>query len=305
MSRDSFGDVTGEYRALLEGAGVVEGLHALVRVTGPDAATFLDSLLSQDLSNLAAGEVVRSLLLAPQGKLRALLWVERVQDEFRLVADAGAAAEVAGDLNRFKLRVEATIGAPESVLDLVGPDSPAVLEGLGTAREDLVAMPAPLGDLPRWFVHGPLVDDVVAAGATRVGFLAAAAVRVEAGEPSMGVDVDEGTIPQEAGVVEETVSFTKGCYLGQELVARIDSRGRVNRHLRGVVMTENALPPAGAEIVAGERAVGSVTSVTESLRVGAPIGLGLVRREIEPGTRVLVRWDGGEAGAEIRALPLV
>jgi folate-binding protein YgfZ len=206
---------------------------------------------------------------------------------------------VVEDLTRFKLRVQLEIGEPEPVLDLVGPESESVVAGEGWR-----ALPAPLGTLPRFFVVGAEPEDL--AGAARpVGGLAYAAVRVEMGEPAMGRDVDESTIPQEAVDVAETVSFTKGCYLGQELVARIDSRGHVNRHLRGLVLTENALPPEGAGVFADGTAVGSITSVSESLKVGAPIGLGLIRREVEPGSPVEIRWEGGQAPAEVRALPLL
>jgi folate-binding protein YgfZ len=301
VSEDSYGDVTGEYQALHDGAGVVEGRHELIRVAGADAGTFLDSLLSQDLAGMQDGAVVRSLLLEPRGKLRALLWVSRVDDEFLLICDTGASGAVGGDLTRFKLRVDVSIGEPEPVTDLIGPAAGNILTGL-EAHE---AVSAPLGSLDRWFVIAPPVTGLTGAGAARCGQLAYTAARVEQGEPVIGVDVDDSTIPQEAGVVPEAVSFTKGCYLGQELVARIDSRGHVNRHLRGLVLTENALPPAGAEVVADDKVVGTITSVSESLLLGAPIGLGLIRREVNPGDRVQVRWPGGSAGAEVRQLPLI
>jgi folate-binding protein YgfZ len=301
MTVDSYGDVTGEYQALHRSAGVVSGQHVLVRVTGPDAETFLDSLLSQDLGGLADGMVVRSLLLGARGKLRALLWVARFGEEFLLVCDGSAGPSVVEDLTRFKLRVQLEIGEPEPVLDLVGPESESVAAGIGEGGR---ALPAPLGALPRFFVVGAEPGDL-AASARPVGGLAYAAARVEMGEPAMGRDVDESTIPQEAVDVAETVSFTKGCYLGQELVARIDSRGHVNRHLRGLVLAENALPPDGAEVFADGTAVGSITSVSESLKVGAPIGLCLIRREVEPGSPVEIRWEGGTAAAEVRALPLL
>ena len=303
MTPDAFGDVTGEYRAMHEAAAVVGGCHVLIGVAGSDAESFLDSLLSQDLTGLAEGTVVRSLLLAPRGKLRALLWVGRAGDEFRLVCDVAAGGAVVEDLTRFKLRVDVTIGEPRPIVDVIGPDAEQVLKAMDL--DDGAAMRSPLGRLDRWFVEGAGVDDLAAAGARRTGRLAYTAVRVEAGEPAMGEDVDESTIPQEAGVVAEAVSFTKGCYLGQELVARIDSRGHVNRHLRGVVLAENALPPAGADLVVDDEAVGAITSVSESLQVGAPIALSLVRREVEPGTAVEVRWAGGSARAEVRELPLL
>ena len=304
MTVESYGDVTGEYQAIRNAAGVIDAQHQVVRVAGPDAESFLDSLLSKHLIELEDEKVVRSLLLGPRGKLRALLWVVRFGEEFLLVADAEAAASVVADLARFKLRVDLEIFQPEPVLDLVGPAATDILATaeLGAASR---ALPAPLGDLSRFFVVGSGIDELVNAGARPAGRLAYTAVRVEMGEPTMGEDVDESTIPQEAGVVAESVSFTKGCYLGQELVARIDSRGHVNRHLRGVVLAENALPPTGAEVVAGDMVVGAITSVSESLLVGAPIGLGLIRREVDPGTEVEIRWPGGSAKAEIRTLPLV
>ncbi|NNC91164.1 MAG: hypothetical protein HKN80_01595 [Acidimicrobiia bacterium] len=302
MTVDSYGDVTAEYQVVHRGTGVIDGEHQVVRVAGPDAESFLDSLLSQDLVGLDGGTVVRSLLLGPRGKLRALLWVARFGEEFLLVADSAAAANVVDDLTRFKLRVDVEIAPPEPVLDLIGPTSVDVGAGLG---EPARALPAPLGGLSRFFVTGATRSHLVDAGARPVGRLAYTAARVEMGEPAMGADVDESTIPQEAGVVAESVSFTKGCYLGQELVARIDSRGHVNRHLRGVVLAENALPPERAEVVDGDAVVGSITSVSESLQVGAPIGLGLIRREVEPGSPVEIRWPGGSAAAEIRALPLI
>ena len=299
MTPDTYGDVTAEYQAMRSSAAVVEHQHGLVRVFGPDAESFLDSLLSQHLVGLADGTVVRSLLLGPRGKLRALLWVVRSGEEFLLVADREAADAVVEDLTRFKLRVDLTIGPVEPVVDLLGPDAPALVAGRS-------AIAAPLGTVERFFVLDAPAEDLSQAGARPAGELAYSAVRVEMGEPVMGRDVDESTIPQEVGpVVDEAVSFTKGCYLGQELVARIDSRGHVNRHLRGVVLTENTLPPAGAEVVAAGNPVGSITSVSESLLVGAPVGLGLIRREVEPGSPVEIRWEGGLATAEVRRLPLL
>lgn len=312
MTVDSYGDVTAEYLALRGGAGLISGAYEAVRVGGLDASTFLDSLLSQDLAGLSPGAVARSLLLAPRGKLRAQLWVGRAEDEYLLVTDGGSGQNVVADLTRFRLRVDVTIGEVEPVMGLVGPSAAQVLADAGlragpneASLERGPVLHSPLGTVDRFFVIGESPAHLVDAGATPVGSLAATAVRVEAGEPRMGRDVDEGTIPQEAGFAGEAISFTKGCFLGQELVARIDSRGHVNRHLRGIVVTENRLPPEGAAVFAGDDEVGTITSIAESLEVGAPIGLGLVRREVEPLSDVVIRWEGGDAGAQIRTLPLI
>src|ERR687890_519438 len=121
-------------------------------------------------------------------------------------------------------------------------------------------------------------------------------VRVERGRPRYGVDIDDSTIPQEAGINERAVSFTKGCYVGQETVARLFYRGKPNRHLRGLRLTEPA--ERGADILLGEKAVGRLGSTCVSPRLG-PIALALVRREAEPGATVTV----GGAPAEVVGLP--
>jgi folate-binding protein YgfZ len=311
-SRHGFGDVTAEYLALREGCGLVSGARELLWVRGPDAVTFLDGQLSQDIAGMPDGTVARSFLLEPRGRPVALLWVLRGEQRVGLVADAGRGGPVSQGLERFRFRVRAEIDHEAMpLLDLWGPGSRDVLAAAAlptpegwSGGEGIVVAAIPAG-VSRYTVGGVSAPDLAAAGAVRVGTLATTAVRIEIGEPVMGVDVDESTIPHETGLVPELVSLTKGCYLGQELVARIDSRGRVNRHLRGLEVTENVIPPEGATIVARDREVGSITSVGESLTVRAPVAMGMVRREVEPGDRVSLVWEGGETTAVVRALPLV
>jgi folate-binding protein YgfZ len=131
-----------------------------------------------------------------------------------------------------------------------------------------------------------------AAGAVRVSSATAEVVRVESGRPRYGIDLDENTIPQEAGLNERAVSFTKGCYVGQETVARLYYKGKPNRHLRGLRLSEPL--PAGAELRLGGRPVGRLGSSVLS-PVHGTIGLALVRREAEPGTTVSVDTDGASA----------
>jgi aminomethyltransferase len=126
----------------------------------------------------------------------------------------------------------------------------------------------------------------------------------------MGAELTERTIPAETGLVERSVSFTKGCYTGQELVARIDSRGsRVPRHLRGVLVQGGDAPPVGAALFGegeqGERELGQLTSVALSPTLGGPVALAYVRREVEPPADVVLRWGSGDARARVEALPLV
>ncbi|MDH3250185.1 MAG: hypothetical protein OEQ47_14550 [Acidimicrobiia bacterium] len=296
--------MTAEYRALRNAAAVVDSTHDLVLVEGPDAASFLQGILSQDIEAMVPGEVARSFLLNPSGKLTALLWVLRGSERVGIFTDRGLGATVAESLNYFKIRVKAEITLDgRTTWALVGPRAGEVLD-VGVRwveRDGSMLASAPLAGLPRVLVAG----DLPVSGLPRAGSIAMTSVRVEAGEPVMDVDVDEKTIPQETGLVPESVSFTKGCYLGQELVARIDSRGHVNRHLRGIVMTRNVLPPVGAEVWLDDRMCGTLTSVSESLGVMAPIALCLLRREVAPGAEVEVRWPSGATPAIAQELPLV
>ncbi|NNK92233.1 MAG: hypothetical protein HKO87_07350 [Acidimicrobiia bacterium] len=314
MIPDSFGDVTGEYLALKRGAGVVAGARGLVWIKGPDAVDFVDGLISQDLAAMAPGSVARSLLLSPRGKLVAPHWLLRGDGIVGLITDAGYDTVTAAALARFKIRVDADISIDERpVLEVWGQGAPGVLLGLGFDptpgwAENADGVVAALGfrheGPPRSVLIGSQLEEVVAAGAVPVGKLARTAVLIERGEPVMGVDVDEGTIPAEADLVDGAVSFTKGCYLGQELVARIDSRGHVNRLGRGLVFSEAVLPPPRASVVVADDVVGEVTSVAESLDMRAPVAYATVRAEVEPGSPVVVRWEGGQAAATVRAFPL-
>jgi folate-binding protein YgfZ len=285
-----------EYRAFRESAGAVELPRDFVRAAGPDVNTFLQGQLSQEVAGLAVGASTWALLLQPQGKVTAFLRVLRVGDEeLVLETDAGFGPEVIERLNRFKLRVKCDLDplawrcvavrgpkAHELVLSGVVADWP------GLPGSDLV------GESP-----------AVPAGVTLCGMDAYEAVRIEAGIPVMGRELDEGTIPAEAGVVDMSVSFTKGCYTGQELVARIDSRGgNVPRRLRGVILGDGPAP-VGAALKADGKDVGRLTSVAFSPGLDATVALAYVRRAVEPPAEVVVEWEGGSSPARVEALPLV
>ena len=145
-----------------------------------------------------------------------------------------------------------------------------------------------------------------AAGAQQAGLEAFDVARVEAGRPEWGVDITDATIPQEANFDDlRAISYTKGCYTGQETVARVHFRGHVNRHLRGLRFAADALPPLSAGLFDGEgKSVGDVRTAARSPRLGA-IALGMVRREIVEGAALVARWEKGEAAATVHALPLV
>jgi folate-binding protein YgfZ len=263
----------------------------VVRVSGPDAESYLQGQLSQDMGAIGTGEAAWSLLLQPQGKVEVLLRMTRVAaDDFVLDTDAGWGERMIKRLQLFKLRTKADID----------PLDWRVLAVRDTAE-------APAGELVVPFEwNGFSGFDVIGAAPDPPAELGDPAEyerrRIEAGVPVMGRELDERTIPAEAGVVERAVSFTKGCYTGQELVARIDSRGgNVPRHLRRV-RVESAVPPPGATLHAGDKEVGILTSVAPSGDGAGAIALGYVGRSVDVPATLEARWDGGSATVTVEGL---
>ena len=262
----------------------------LVVVHGPDATSFLQSLVSQDLEPIPVGASARSLLLQPQGKLLVDFYVHRAgEDEWWCVCEGGFGGVLADGFNRFKIRVKADVEErPIAALAVRGlappPDTGPGLAVVqvawgGHAAFDLLGTPGEI-DAARDQLGLPVVDSDAYERA-----------RVEAGVPRLGTDLDDKTIPQEAGLERDAVSFTKGCFVGQELVCRIDTRGHVNRHLRRVRSLSGTALGAGAEVVLADKTVGTVTSAA------GDIGLAMLRREVEAGVEVSV--DGVPAIVEI------
>ncbi len=248
----------------------------VVIVEGPDATSFLQSLVSQDLDPVAVGENVPALLLQPQGKLVADFQAVRSGDDcWWLVTDRGYGSVLADGLNRFKIRVNATVG------DASGEFGAFVTNQPVGATANCARIATAVGTE----VVGPVADVAAARAlvdAPDVDAHAYDRLRIAAGVPRLGVDIDERTIPQEAGLEIDAVSFTKGCFLGQELVCRIDTRGHVNRYLRRLrPAAPGAVIPTGAVSVEG-RDVGEITSTA------GDVALAMVRREVEIGAMVQV-----------------
>jgi folate-binding protein YgfZ len=144
----------------------------------------------------------------------------------------------------------------------------------------------------------------IAAGATPAGLGACEIARVEAGRPEWGIDIDDNTLAQEANFDElGAISYTKGCYTGQEVVARVHFRGHVNKHLRGLRAASIEPPPTGARVIdGGGNDLGDVRSAVSSPRLGG-IALAMVRRDVALGTSLLARWEGGERAVDLAPLP--
>jgi len=271
----------------------------VVRVAGPDAERFLQGQLSQDVAAVPAGGSAWSLLLQPQGKVDALVRVSRPAhgaDELLVDTEGGWGAKVVERLERFKLRVKVVLEPLDwRCLALRGAGAHEVAVPAGA-----VALAADWPGLPGVDLLG--TDLVVPSGLTLGEAATYHALRVAAGVPAMGSELDERTIPAEAGVVDMAVSFTKGCYTGQELVARIDSRGgNVPRRLRRVVVAGGPAPPPGATVHTDEgRQVGALTSVAATGQ--GTVALAYVQRAVEPPAEVELRWEGGTAPARVEAL---
>ena len=305
---DTFGDAEAEYRAGRHRAAYAGGTRALLWAEGPDAVSFLQGILSQDVAGMKPGRTARSFLLEPRGRLQDLLWVLRGEERVGLVTTPSRLPTTLAALSRWKLRVDAELTAdPRPVWEVWGPDAClppgggwAETGGEGGPAAELAASPVRRGlsvGLTRRFLEEE-------ARIPPMGRLAYDTLRVETGEPLMGVDVDEKTIPGETGLVEEAVSFDKGCFLGQELTARIDARGgRVNRRLRAVRMLDGAVPPPGAQVEYGGRTAGVLTTVGAA-HSGGPVALSLLHRSVEPGTAVEVVWGKGRFPAEAEEVPM-
>ena len=286
---------------LRDGALVTRLRRDAIRVSGPDALAFLQGQCSQDLAALAPGQSAWSLILGPQGKVDALVRATRVEDDVIVLdVDGGFGAAVIGRLQRFKLRIKADI-EPLAWRGLAvrGPSAPGV--AAVSAGPDLLVVDASWPGLPGLDLIGadPPAPAGIGLGSADVFEL----VRIEAGTPAMGAELTDRTIPAESGLVELTVSFTKGCYTGQELVARIDSRGgHVPRHLRG--LTLSAPVALGSPVTVDGREVGAITSVAKTPDGGA-VALAYIHRDVSPPTSASVVGGDGAAAATIRALPLV
>jgi folate-binding protein YgfZ len=284
-------------------------------LTGPEAKEFLHGQVTNDVEGLTDGSGCYAAFLTHKGKMLGDLRVLDTGDELLLDCERVALQELFNMIHRYKLgrAVELRKRTLErGLLSLIGPDARRIAGARELPEREHAHIKATLADAPVRLIATDLGVDVlcdaadgervaaalVAAGAVEADEAAAEVRRVESGRPRYGVDLDDSVIPQEAGLNERAVSFEKGCYVGQETVARLYFRGKPNRHLRGLKLTGHA--EHGAPLRLGEREVGRLGSVVESPLHGA-IALALVRREAAPGDSLAV--GDGEVRAEVVDLP--
>jgi len=314
-----------------------------MRVSGEKAAEMITGLVTNDVVALAAGHGLYAAALTPKGKIVADVRVFALGAEAEgadgavasLLVDIPCRATAGwAELVRKYINPRVAPYRDESettrMLGVYGPHARHVAaDVLGLNPGTVVALP-PYAHLVGLLDDAPLIvvrsvelgaiegfdvvcpaelAPVLAArltqrGAAPAGLVAWEIARVEAGRPEWGIDIDDTTIPQEANFDElHAISYTKGCYVGQETVARVHFRGHVNRHLRGLRLATPDLPPARTPVTdAGGKPVGDVRSAVLSPRLG-PIAIGMVRREISLGDTVAARWEGGESDATVAALP--
>jgi folate-binding protein YgfZ len=295
------------YRALVEASGLVDrSERGKLALTGSEAKTFLHGQVSNDIEELEPGRGCYAAFLTHKGKMLGDLRVLDLGDELLLDTERVALQGLFNMIRRYKLGMDVELHKRTlemGLLSLIGPQAETF--GLEAEHDN---RRAEIAGVPVVLVRTDVGVDVfmpaeakavVAAelGVPEVDEAVAEIVRVERGRPRYGLDLDEGVIPQEAGLNERAVSFTKGCYVGQETVARLHYRGKPNRHLRGLRLSAPA--ESGAVLRLGEKEVGRLGTVVVSPSHG-PIALALVRREAAPGDVVAV---GDGVTGEVVALP--
>src|SRR5499426_2806363 len=323
-------DVPAEHRAAMTGAGLIDrSMLGKATVTGRDRATFLQGMLSNDVQALTPGQGCPAAFLDAHGKVVSLLAVFALEDRLLLELPAGSTEKFLQAIDKFLISEKAEFESSDdqyAIIGVQGPQAAGVLSrASGTAIElaPYAHIEVPIAGAPVRIVsrseavtagyqcwtavpHAEALWKALrAGGGVPVGMEAAQVLRVEAGLPLYGVDVDESVILPETRL-DSLVSYAKGCYIGQETVARVKYRGHINRGLAGIVIEGDDLPSPGAGVVVEDKEVGRVTSAVRSIALGRPIALGYVRREhFEPGSPVTLADAAGEQPARVVALPFV
>lgn len=329
----AYGSAAAEYEAFRTHAVAVDRSHRLrMRFGGDRAAETITGLVTNDVGSLEPGHGCYAVALTPKGRVVSDLRIFRETDGLLVDAPARAAGgwlEMARKYVNPRVTPYADLAATTRDLGIFGPQARHVVAAMTGISATALGVLPPYGhaavQLDGQAAHRVVVAQVpdlgtegfelfapadafdllwaraLAPKAVPMGLEAWEVARIEAGRPEWGLDIDDTTIPQEANFDElHAISYTKGCYVGQEVVARVHFRGHVNRHLRGLRAVGEDPPKVGATLLdASGRPVGDVRSATSSPRLGG-IALGMVRREIDPGATLIARWSEGDATQELR-----
>jgi folate-binding protein YgfZ len=286
-----------EYAALRDGRGFVRLTDwSRLVVGGADRQTFINNFCTNDTKRLLPGESCEAFFTNVKGKIIGHGLVVCIEQELEVIGTPGQAAGLIGHLDRYVIREDVTLRdvTNDRVVVLVTGNRGGIIQWnlLGNTRSGLEQV-EPVG----W---PQLHETLSKQGLVECGMAAFDTLRIEAGTPLFKIDFDENNLPQEVGRDRQAISFTKGCYLGQETVARIDALGHVNQRIVGVKFPEKSAPPATELMHAGAK-VGHVTSATYSPKLNAPLALAMVRREHADAGR---RLESSFGACEVIALPI-
>jgi glycine cleavage system T protein len=328
-----YGDISAEYDSSCRCAALFDiSHHGKTEVREADAAAFLHNLCTNEVKNLPAGSGCEAFLTTAQAKIAAFVVIYRgaQQDRgaFSLDTGPGWGEKVFNHLNRYLISEQVELSDRThdlAQMHLAGPQAremlaralenklPELLE-LQHVTERIAGVDCqlrrrePLGLLGYDLLcekdrAASVWRALVAAGARPAGLKAYDTLRIEAGTPIYGPDIDDTNLPQEIGRVDRTISFTKGCYIGQETVARIRTYGHVNRSLVGLKLAEPGSVPAGGKLFQADKEAGRITSSALSPRLGQ-IALAYVRKgSHEPGTMLELETADGRRSAQVTCLP--
>jgi folate-binding protein YgfZ len=329
-----YSGVPSEYSALRRSAIIVDRSHrARTSFFGDKRAETLTGLVTNDVASLVPGTGQYAAALTARGKIVADVRIFARESELLVDVPVRAGAGWLAMVRKFvnpRLTRYADRSAELADLGLFGVQARTIVATLTGVNADMLGALAPYGNVSAELdgdtlivarvpdlgvegyeiflstaAHARLWRRAIELGALPAGLDTWEIARIEAGRPEWGLDIDESTIPQEANLDElHAISYTKGCYTGQETVARVHFRGHVNRHLRGLTYPGNTALPRGTQLVDDtDKPVGDVRSSAISPRLGG-IAIAMVRREISPGSSVRMRWDdGGESSGTVLTLP--
>ena len=327
---EDYGDPKKEYDAVRGECGALD-LRELgtLRAVGRDRVRYLHNMLSNDIKALKPGTGCYATLLTRQGQIQSDLHVYAFAEELLLECPVAGTQPLLENLNRFIVGDVVTIENLTDTLCILSLQGPLAREKMEVTVESPLAGMAALDHRTferssgAWIVarrdrtgcdgydlwlpreDAPVVwSQWVSAGIRAVGHTALNWLRTEAGIPWYGVDMTDRNLPMEMGL-DKAISMTKGCYRGQEIVARVIHRGHLDRKLAGVAVESAEVPAAGAEVRADDTRIGTVTSAILSPRLGRPLALCILKTAyLQAGTRVEVAWGNANCSAQVVALPL-
>lgn len=315
------------YKAAHQGSIVVDWSEwNVIDVTGPESRTFLHNFCTNDVNALQPGQGCEAFVTNIKGRILQHVFLFASADLVRVIAPPGAAETLVPHLNKYLLGLEAEVALRSDELGCLWGCGPELSEKLTTffgcelpktpgehitaswQGNSLLMGALAVSTLPNVVLCGPrdqlgaLCDALVEQGVAKADAATFEALRIEGGFPLSGVDIGEENLAQEAGRTERTISFRKGCYLGQEPIARLDAMGHTNREIRGIEFDQGPLPAKDAVLYksSGDEEVGRVTSVALSPRTGGAVALALVRRSaMAAGTTVVAEVEGARVEGRV------